>query len=332
MIRRLIILLLLFASLILPTILYAQDTNTTSEELMVGSVGLLAEDGSVFYSVLLGNGSANALSELTITSVLPEGAAFVEAFWTPEDAVFMGEENGIITWTLPEMPADSIVGPFTYRVTFDETDAAIPTNVAATAAWNSGEVVAQLSEDELLPYDDSGSITVDAAGADGLIPVGNTGVYLLIPPGAVDQPVTFTFDRQAISEDSDLPPVPEGESIWWCTLFQLSVEPTEIEISQPIYVLFPIQRTLTPGMEVINFIRPTDGSWTTGETAQVSPNGSHIIVPLTDLASISNISFTAGVPTQLRVAATVTNFSTQLKTPGWVDPDIDPWVDPDPQP
>lgn len=63
MIRRLIILLLLFASLILPTILYAQDTNTTSEELMVGSVGLLAEDGSVFYSVLLGNGFANALSE-----------------------------------------------------------------------------------------------------------------------------------------------------------------------------------------------------------------------------------------------------------------------------
>lgn len=331
MIWRLRTFLLFVVLSMMPVVLHAQEASDTPEDLLVGSVGLLAEDGSVFYSVLLGSGSTNTLSELVITSTLPEGATFVEAFWTPEDAIFVGEENGIVTWTLPEMPADSLVGPFTYRVTFDEA-AVIPANTAAAASWQGGEAIAQLSEAELSTYEDSGSITVDASGAESVIPVGNTGVYLLVPPGAFDQPVTFTFNRQFINEDSDLPLVPEGEDLWWCTLFQLSIEPSEAKLNQPVYVLFPIQRTLTPGMTAVNFIQDAAGSWTTSGEGRVAPSGNHIIVPLTDLTAASNINFSAGVSTSIRVTASVGNFSGHLKTPGWTDPDPTPWTDPEPVP
>lgn len=323
MARGLAICLLLVVFLMIPAALMAQDATSTPETLLVGSVGLLAEEGNVLYSIFLANNTTDELSDLTIASALPEGATFVEMFWTPEDAVFAGEDNGTITWTLPEITADTIVGPFTYSVTFDDdAKVIIPANVAATAIWSEGEASAQLFETELSPHEDSGSITVDAAGTDGVVPVENTGVHLLVPPGAYDQPVTFTFERQPLTEDSDLPPVPEGESIWWCTQFNVSVEPAGIEASQPVYLLLPTRRTLTPGMEVINFIQPPQGEWATVESteaSQVSSHGNHITIPLLDVPLLANFTLIAGVDTKTRAAS-----RSDGKGSGWTNPDPEP--------
>lgn len=331
--RHWYLLLVLTLLLVVPAVIRAQDATPASEPLQVGTAGLLAEDGSVLYSVHLGSASDGTLSELTLTSTLPEGAQFEQALWTPEAAVFVGAKDGVVTWSLAELPADTILGPFTYRVTFAETES-IPANVAATVTWDDGEASARLDEGELPEYEDSGSLTVEAAGTDGLAAVGNTGVYLLVPPGAYDHPVTFSFERLPLDQESDLPQAEENVSVWWCTLFRVTVEPAGVEASLPVTIVLPTIRTLTPGMEVIHFIRPPNGEWAIWESEQaglVTPSGNYVSYVLLWAAPGAEFTLTAGVPTQLRSAAMVPNASS-LKTPGWVEPDPQPWVEPDTQP
>jgi hypothetical protein len=322
--RPTILLALLLLALALPVALTAQEITATPETLVVGSSGLLADDGSIFYSVFLANNTTDDLSDLVISSALPDGATFGEMFWTPESAVFDGEAEGIVNWTLPELPADTLIGPFTYTVTFAEEDAMIPANVAASAIWSEGEVSAALFDSELLPSEASGSITVDVAGTDGIVQVENTGIFLLVPPNAYDQPVTFTFQRQPLTEDANLPPLAEGEDIWWCTSFTVSVEPADAVASESAYILLPTRRALTPGMEVISFIQPAGGDWTTldgTESASVSGDGTHITFPLMDTPLLANFTLTAGVETKTRATA---SRSSGGKGSSWVDPEPEP--------
>lgn len=335
MLRRLPLFLLVTVVLLAPLALHAQDATSTPVPLRVGSVGLLAADGSVNYSVLLASGTDSDLTNLTITSAMPEGATFVDVFWTPEAAIFVGETDGIVTWTLPELAADSLIGPFTYQVTFDEADADMPYTIPASVSWDEGEASATLSERELPVYDSSGSITLDETGTDGLVAVGNTGVYIEAPAGAFDQEVTLTFERLPLdAQNSGLPEV--DADIWWCTLFQVTVEPAGVEARQPVTILYPTVRTLTPGLEVLHFIQPADGAWTLWETepspALVTPGGNHVISVWSGAAPGGTFTLTAGVATQKRGAAVAANVSGLAKTPGWVDPDTEPWVEPDVEP
>jgi uncharacterized repeat protein (TIGR01451 family) len=111
-----------------------EETPVERQALIVHSVGLLDADGTTLYSVLIANQSDESLSEVTVTSSLPNGETFVEAFWTPESAKFQGESNGEVTWTVQELPAATILGPFTYRVAFEDEDMVKPLNVGAMVA------------------------------------------------------------------------------------------------------------------------------------------------------------------------------------------------------
>jgi hypothetical protein len=51
------------------------------------------------------------------------------------------------------------------------------------------------------------------------------------------------------------------EDIWWCSLFNITVEPAGVEAAEPILIVFPTRRTLTPGLPVFNFIQVPDGEW-----------------------------------------------------------------------
>jgi hypothetical protein len=154
---------------------FAQEAVTVLA-LTVGSLGLFDDDGSVLYSVLLQSG-VDELGDLTISSQLPENATFMDMFWTPESASFVGEAEGSVTWTLGSLPANTIIGPFTYRVTFEDAET-IPSRAPAAVTWSSGEASTEMDDSELQALAPSGGIIVDEAGTDGLVAVEDTGVYL----------------------------------------------------------------------------------------------------------------------------------------------------------
>lgn len=296
--------------------------------LVVRSVGLLDADGSVLYSVLLASGT-DGLSELTVTSELPEHTTLVEIIAAPPDAV--AEDDGTsVTWQVAALDADTLLGPFTYRVKLDDETAEAPLNVAATVNWTqptAGTAEALLETGVLKPLAESGTITIDAKGtlnADGendVVTVGDTGIQLYIPAGAVTEATTLTFTRQAIDESST---PADAVDYWWCASVIITSDP-EVEFTQPISLSLPTRRTLTPGMPANFFIRGEDNQWELVGAAQgksrhfkpafqrylteirgaISPSGNDIMVIAVSNVNLNNIQITGGVNINDRRSATV---------------------------
>jgi hypothetical protein len=306
-----------------------------SADAVVGSVGLFDADGSVLYSVLLQSG-ADDLNSLTISSRVPENASYVDVFWTPESATFAGEENGVVTWLLDSLSADSVIGPFTYRVTFAE-DTVIPFRASARVAWDEGDVSAETDDSELPLLSPRGSITVNQAGTDGIVQVGDTGVFMNVPANAYSEAVTFTFERQPIADDTPLPEVAEGT--WWCFLFNVTVEPADSVAAEPILIFYPTRRTLTPDLPVFNFVQIPGGEWQPVElgaekpaslglrlksramqagsvhSGVVSPSGNQIIAILIGNVPAPTFHFTGGVRTSDRAAGITDGTSNTIVLP-----------------
>jgi hypothetical protein len=335
-----------------PFTLYAQDTTSTvqSEPLIVRTVGVLDENRTALYSLLVYSGD-QPLTDLTIVSTIPEWTTFMEAFWTPEKAEFIGQKNGVVTWTLPELPAKTILGPFTYRVKAVDFHS-LPINVVATVS--SAEVMAQApllsplsfpKPDQLAAWKTSGTLTVEPTGTDGLKPVSDTGVLLDIPAGTVSETTILTVTRLPL-EDSGLP----SDLYWWCTLVQIEAEPM-ISFNQPVTLAIVTRRTLTPGMPAFLFTQDTN-HWM-GITATqpleneelgglgaafINSSGEYVVLPQTLLlAKLSErpLILAAGVNTSTRQIATI---STTTLNNRWIDPDTDPlvpvdrWINPDTDP
>jgi len=340
--RCLLLCLIVFA---LPHTLFAQEgtPEAAPAPLVVASNGLLDTDGTALYSVLVASGQED-LADLTITALMPEGAAFVEAIWTPQSAEFTGESEGIVTWTLSELSADTIVGPFTFRAAFLDEDAEMPLNVAVSASTGDLTATAPLVDHlpfpyttELMPFAESGSIMVDAEGTEVPQPVGETNIWIYVPEGAVSQSTTLTFTRLPI-EGMNLP----QDLYWWCTLVRVEIDPA-VSFEQPITLALPTRRTLTPGMEA--FVSVQEGTeWLPVET-QARIHGNGMFVVMEDLALLSGESdllLAAGVDTSARQVATAARgaMSSQyvekiafnnpgyidkiiFNNPGIMDPDID---------
>jgi hypothetical protein len=263
MMKHAILIICLGVFLIMPLGLHAQ----TAEEvvpLLVGTVGSTAPDGSILYSVLIAS-TEEALTDLTISSPLPEGATFVDVFWTPSLATFVGESDGTVTWSLPEMPAQSVIGPFTYRVTFEDV-AQAPAAMAATVTSGGQTFTARREDGILQPLTLTGSVTVGAAGTDGLVAVEGTGVMLDIPAGTFDQDITLTFER--LPFDGTVTP-PETEDLWWCTLYSITTEPA-VAIDSPITILLPIRRTSLPGLAAALTYQSSDSGWLSLENTEAA--------------------------------------------------------------
>src|SRR5579859_7456507 len=80
------------------------------------TVGLLDSDGSALYSVLF-ESADDSLSNLTVTSDLPPHTTFVEAVSAPDGATMTSAPDGkSISWKIASVDANTILGPFTYRV------------------------------------------------------------------------------------------------------------------------------------------------------------------------------------------------------------------------
>ncbi|MBZ0320695.1 MAG: hypothetical protein K8L91_30055 [Anaerolineae bacterium] len=255
--------LLLIVALLVP--MHSLSAVASDVTLVAGSTGLIDEDGTVLYSVILASGDATVES-VSIQAQIPTQATFVEALEFPESAALAGQVGTAVTWEVASLEANSILGPFTFRVSFPEAFTDIPKGVAATITWispTSGIIDATPEEGILKPLADSGQIVVDArgtlneAGENVALPVGETGIELLILPDTVAAPTTFTFRRIPITEDN----VPSNvDNTWWCVLFEAAIDPA-VELLQPIAFSIPTRRVLTPGLETTVFINQGSDDW-----------------------------------------------------------------------
>lgn len=231
------------------------------------TTGIIAPDGLVNYSVIVMTGS-EALRDVAIHMTLPEGATFVDVFKTPQNAVWVGQqEDGSIAWTVAEIPADTTIGPFTVIAEFAdqaEEDFAPPAGASATVVAGDTRLDAIVPEGTLTHLAESGSITLDQQGTEGqFVQVGETGVWIFMEPATVTGPVTFTFTRLPITDDTAMPEI--AEDTWWCTYFQIGIERTDpdAELTNiPMIILYPTRRTITPGLPAIEFKKAGEaGEW-----------------------------------------------------------------------
>ncbi len=318
-----IICMMLFAA---PFAVHAQ--GGISDPIFMWSSGQIdPTDNSVFYSFMVASGP-EALEALTITGEVPEGATFETNFWQPESSTFVGEADGVVTWELPALEADKIAGPFTFRVTFEDADAEdfAPVGFAnGSVTWSEGTLVAQaFGEEVLAPLAETGDIIIDAAGTLDLIPVGETGAWIYVPENAVAESVTLTVTRLPITEETDVPEV--AEETWWCAEYALSADKA-VTFSEPIVLLLPIRRALTPAQEVAVFGLNDSGEWvalsdgiaetTEGEslTAFVGRDGNAVELTLNTAAfSTTPATIAIGINTKTR-ATSISKPTTSYEDP-----------------
>ncbi|MCB9437031.1 MAG: hypothetical protein H6673_08560 [Anaerolineales bacterium] len=271
----------------------AKDTPA----LVIRSVGVIDLDGTVLYSVLVATGP-DTLTSVTITSPIPMGTTFIESPTTPEGAVFVGEVTGVVTWELETLEADTIMGPFTYRVSA-ENDTPLPRSPNAQVTWvepNAGSIAINATEDTLQPFAETGMVNFDAEGTlniDGEnapVPVGETGIYVFVPSGVVSELTTMAFTRMIVNPD--LLPSDSADS-WWCTVFSITLEP-DVELSANTGIVFsvPSRKTISPGQPALIFVGNTtdDGATYTWEPlanpeteseatgAFIGPDGTSVVV------------------------------------------------------
>jgi uncharacterized repeat protein (TIGR01451 family) len=288
----------------------SQSSQAADEvALSVRTVGIIDEDGTILYSVLLGSGEAD-LSDLVVTCKLPEGTTFVEATVTPEGATFLGEKDGVVSWGLDSLTSETILGPFTFRVEVEAEDTEIPLSPEAEVTWKeptagiaqvvhkAGEKLEAKATTGVLSVDAQG--TLDEEGNNNPVPVGKTGIKVFIPAGAVKEKTDITFTSIAV-KDVELPE-DEAESTWWCAVLSVSFEPKNpltARQDMPIVLSVPTRKTITPGQPALIFVEndevwqainelPTTWSMdndfakpnfeTTSDYAFIDPTGSNVIV------------------------------------------------------
>lgn len=290
---------LCLALMVMPHAARSQDTDLTPIPLAY-TTGIIAPDGNPNYSVFIGSGE-QALTNVVITMTLPAGSTFQEIFWTPSSAVAVGESGGVVTWTVAEIPAESLLGPFTIAVSFDDPAAEIPATIPATVAHAGGaiEVAALADEPTLTPLADEGSITIDPVlGTEGqFVEVGATGILIEVLPNVLKTAVTFHFVRMPIADDTPLPDV--AEQTWWCALYYLEVEPADADLTQGIKLVLPTRRTISPALAPQQFIKPAldEAKWEliNDETAAVPtgvmarPDFQRYLTEIVILANGSNV-------------------------------------------
>jgi hypothetical protein len=245
----------------------AATPSYAAEPLLVRSVGLLDTDGTVLYSVVLASGP-QSLGKLIVTGGIPDGAELVEILNAPPDTAAQSQPDGV-AWQVKALDADTILGPFTYRVRLKDKTATPPLTAGAMVSWTDpelGSIEATQSKGKLEPLADSGSVAIDSRGTlnekgeNDVVPVGKTAIVIFVPVGAVSQPTTLTFNRLVIDEKDNKNVPADQPDVWWCALVNITSNPA-VTFAKPITLALPTRRTITPGMRARLFVRGTDGEW-----------------------------------------------------------------------
>lgn len=259
--KALLVVVLLLLGLSWATGVSAQE-STASAQLSVWTTGQInPADNQVFYSVLMTSG-ATALTDVTISAALPEGATFVKDFWKPEAAEFVGAADGAVSWKLAAVDANVVAGPFTFVVSFENAASntfAPPAQFKASVISSAGTAENEVIEGVLPQLETAGALDVTPEGMLDFTAVGNTGLWLYVPAKAVSGPVTLNFQRNAMSEPAS---VPQGaEKTWWCGSVSITAS-AEAALSGQVILVVPLLRASTPGTVLPVFGKQGDGEWT----------------------------------------------------------------------
>lgn len=237
--------------------------SLAAQTAVVRTTGQYDADGSVLYSVYVASGSQK-LESVAVGGTVPLGTRFIESLDVPAGVTFDGVRDNVAVWSLKEIAAERLVGPFTFRARPDGA-APVVAEPAAAVSFVSPEVgIVEFAGTEkvLAPLETSGSVifdqrgTLNEKGENAPVFLGKSGVMLFVPEGAVRSQTTVTIDRQTI--DNDLLPKTE-ETLWWCGLYKVSLSPAE-QPAKAFSFLFPTRRSVTPGLTVTS-VSNTDNSW-----------------------------------------------------------------------
>jgi hypothetical protein len=232
---------------------------------VIRTSGQFEPSGNVVYSVYVAAGPED-LEQMTITASLPPGTRYLEVVQTPLGASYDGVKADTVWWTYPKLEQDTVLGPFVFRVKLDGSGSAVPATIHAALAFErpipqlvltpepSGTLT-RLAESGSIVIDQRG--TVDADGKNGPAPVGDTGVVLFVPEGAVGERVTITFTRLDVTKNK-LPAT--DPPTWWCSLYKIVSEP-QVNFSKSISLALPARRALTPGIQTSLFTTNDLETW-----------------------------------------------------------------------
>lgn len=273
---------------------------------VIFSSGLLETDGTVIYSVIMAS-STEDLGNLRIVAQLPADTSFIANLDIPAAATYLGAQNGEVTWRVDSLPANSILGPFTFQAQPSAENAAPPVTIPARMTWQtprSGSAEAPLSDAPIVAFEDSGELLIDPAGTlneageNIYVPVGNSGVWLMILPETVSEPTTLTVTRFPVTDDN----VPANiANTWWCAMFAFETTPA-VAFNRPIGAIIPTRRMLTPGLPVHLFAPVAEGEYAlTQEATSDTPGnvctsmGMGIVCTLVTTSTQVDVSGGAGI-------------------------------------
>jgi len=253
------------------------------------TVGLLDTDGTALYSVLF-ESAGDPLGSLTVTSALPADTTLVEAVSAPTGATFLAAADGqSVSWQFASLDANTILGPFTFRVKANDPSVAFPTSTSVLVSWttpSAGLVIGGASTGYLSPLDTTGQVTfdakgtVDAQGQPQMLPVGKTGISVYAPVGAVLQTVTLSFTREVITDSFSSGSATLDGQYWWCGGFLVTSSPA-VRLLRPIEISEPSRQVLTPGLATQAF-HPDQNHVLQPATdviaSSVSPDGNHMLI------------------------------------------------------
>jgi hypothetical protein len=226
---------------------FAADTRYAT----VRTSGQFDSDGTVLYSVYVATGPEK-LTGVAVGGTVPVGVRFLESVDVPAGVVFEGVRDNVAVWSLAEIGADRLVGPFTFRGRPDGAGEVI-TEPAAAVSYREPEAgIAEYAgrETPLVKLESSGSVTFDQRGTlnekgeNAPVYLGKSGVLLFVAAGAVRTQTTVTVERQRIDEGN----LPKTEELtWWCGLYTVDVVPAETP-AKPFAFAFPTRRQVPLGL------------------------------------------------------------------------------------
>lgn len=251
------------ARLILPILATLAGFAADTPYATVRSSGQFDADGTVLYSLYVAT-AGEKLEEVAIGGTVPLGTRFIESVDVPAGVVFEGARDNVAVWTLKEIPANRLIGPFTFRARPDGAAPVIAEPQAAVSYQKPEPGLADYAgkDTPLVPFEPKGSVifdqrgTLDDAGKNAPVQIGRTGVYLFVPEGAVRTQTTVTVERDTIDNDR----LPKTEDpLWWCGLYRISITPLE-QAAKQFGFFFPTRRQITPGLP-IEVANNDDGSF-----------------------------------------------------------------------
>ena len=231
----------------------------------IRATGQYDADGTVLYSVFIAT-KTQLLSEISVASAMPAGTRFLESVDVPKTAVYDGVKDNVIVWRVSELGGDQLLGPFTFRLKLDGSNPTMPVSPTVSVSYQKPqpEVLLAPGDDTVLEkLSDAGSITfdtkgtVDSNGKNAPVAVGQTGILVFVPEGAVTERTTLTLQRQAV-EDEKMPKNAEGT--WWCARYAFTLSPAAAT-QKKISFAIPTRRGLTPGLDVRLFGRTETDDW-----------------------------------------------------------------------